>query len=67
MVEFKVDIYDYGRHGVTVKEPRTRAVGYGATKDEALDDLKVQLAHRIECEDVPPPEGPVHSIEIITV
>lgn len=67
MVEFTVDVYDYGRHGVTVKEPRTRAVGYGATKEEALDDLKVQLAHRIDCDDVPPPEGPVRSIEIITV
>lgn len=60
-------IFDYGRHGVTVKEPRTRLVVCGDTKDEALDALRVELARRIELDDVPPPDGPVRSIENITV
>jgi hypothetical protein len=66
-VEFTVDVLDYGRHGVIAKEPRTGLTGSGDTREEALDDLRRQLWYRIDCDDIPPAEGPVRSIETITV
>lgn len=66
-MEFRVEILDYGRHGVVAKEPRTGLCGEGATKDAALDELKQRLRHHIEHDFVPPADGPVRSIQTVTV
>ncbi|MCP9209613.1 hypothetical protein [Streptomyces cucumeris] len=66
-MEFTVEFFDYGRHGVTVKEPRTGLLGEGRDKEEARDDLVRKLWQCIEWDDIPPSEGPARTIETITV
>jgi hypothetical protein len=67
-VEFTIEILDYGRHGVVVKEPRTGLSGEGDTEEEATDDLRLKIWIRMEYDDyVPPEEGPVRSIKTIDV
>lgn len=66
-MEFTVEVLDYGRHGVTVKEPRTRLFGEGDTEEEAMDDLRRKLWSHIEYDFVPPEEGPTRSIKKITI
>jgi hypothetical protein len=66
-VELRVEVFDYGRHGVTVKEPRTGLFGEGDTKEEAMDDLRRKLWSHIEYDFVPPDDGPLRSIETITI
>lgn len=66
-MEFLVDVFDYGRYGCTVKEPRTGLSGEGDTKEEALDDLRRKLWSHVEYDIVPPAEGPTRSIETITI
>lgn len=66
-MEFTVEVLDYGRHGVLVKEPRTRLVGEGGTKQEALDDIRRKLEERMTYDYIPPADGPARSIETITV
>lgn len=66
-MEFRVDVFDYGRYGCTVKEPRTGLFGEGDTKEEAMDDLRRKLWSHMTYDYVPPEEGPLRSIETITV
>lgn len=66
-MEFTVDVFDYGRHGFTVKEPRTGLSGEGDTEEEAMDDLRVKLWFHIEYDFVPPAEGPARSIRNIII
>jgi hypothetical protein len=68
-MEFTVEVKDYGRHGVTVKEPRTNLTGMGDTKEAAMDDLVIQLWIYLENHDnyVPDADGPVRTIETIQV
>jgi hypothetical protein len=66
-VEFTVEVFDYGRYGCTVKEPRTGLSGEDDTKEEALDDLRRKLWSHIEYDFVPDDDGPVRSIEKITI
>jgi hypothetical protein len=66
-VEFTVEVFNYGRYGCTVKEPRTGLSGEGDTKEEALDDLRRKLWSHIEYDFVPDDDGPVRSIEKITI
>lgn len=66
-MEFTVEFFDYGRHGVTVKEPRTGLCGWGQTRDEARDDLAEQLRHHIENDYVSPSDEPLRSIETLRV
>lgn len=66
-MEFTVEVFDYGRYGCTVKEPRTGLSGEGDTKEEAMDDLRRKLWSHIEYDFIPPEEGPTRSIEKITI
>lgn len=66
-MEFTVEVLDYGRFGCTAKEPRTGLSGEGDTREEAVDDLRRKLWSHIEFDFVPPAEGPVRSIEKITI
>lgn len=66
-MEFSVDVFDYGRYGCTVKEPRTGLSGDGDSKEEAMDDLRRKLWHFVEYDYVPPVEGPVRTIETMTL
>jgi len=66
-VEFTVEVFDYGRYGCTIKEPRTGLSGEGDTKEEALDDLRRKLWSHIEYDFMPDDDGPVRSIEKITI
>lgn len=66
-MEFRVDVFDYGRYGCTVKEPRTGLSGEGMDKEEAMDDLRRKLWSHIEFDLVPPDEGPLRTIETITI
>lgn len=66
-MELRVDVFDYGRHGVTVKEPRTGLSGEGDTKEEAMDDLRRKLWSHVEYDFIPPADGPIRTIETITI
>lgn len=66
-MEFRVEILDYGRHGIVVNEPRTGLCGEGDTKEEALDDLRRKIWSYAEYDFIPPEEGPARSIETITI
>jgi predicted RNase H-like HicB family nuclease len=68
-VELTVEFKDYGRHGVDVIEPRTGLHGHGDTKEEAADNLRVQLWQYLEMHDnyIPAADGPVRTIEDIEV
>lgn len=66
-MDFTVEFLDYGRHGVNAKESRTGLEGNGMTKEEAADDLRRKLWHRQEYDYIPPADGPIRSIEILTI
>lgn len=66
-MDFTVEFLDYGRHGVTANEPRSKLQGKGETKEEAADDLRRQLWQKIEYDYIPPAEGPIRSIETLTI
>lgn len=66
-MELRVEILDYGRYCCTVKEPRTGLSGEGDTREEALDDLLRKLWTFVELDYIPPAEGPVRTIETITI
>lgn len=66
-MEFRVHVFDYGRSGTFVKEPRTGLTGEGETREDALDDLSRRLKEHMRYDFVPPAEGPVESIVTLTV
>lgn len=66
-MELRVEILDYGRYGCTVKEPRTGLSGDGDTREEALDDLRRKIRTFVEFDYIPPADGPVRTIETITI
>lgn len=66
-MEFTVEFFDYGRHGVTAKEPRTGLVAYGRDHAEAREEMGVLLKEFMRNDWVPPAEGPVRSFLTISV
>lgn len=66
-MEFTVEVLDYGRHGVVVKEPRTGLTGEGDNEEAATDDLILKLWFRMEYDFIPDEEGPRRSMKKITV
>lgn len=67
-MEFKIEFFDYGRHGVTAKEPRTGLVAEGRTRTEAREQMGVLLREYLRTNDwVPPDDGPARSFLTIDV
>ena len=66
-MEFEVLFLNYGRHGVVVKESRTGLQVEARDHDEARDEMTRLLSDYARDNYVPPADGPVRSIEIITV
>lgn len=66
-MDIRVDILDYGRHGVLVKEPRSGLSASGQDKGEALERFRQLFAVYVEQTYLPPDDGPVRSIETITI
>jgi predicted DNA repair protein MutK len=66
-MEFDVLFLNYGRHGVVVKEPRTGLQVEARDHDEARDEMTRLLTEHARDNYVPPADGPVATIETITI
>lgn len=66
-MEFTIEFFDYGRFGVTAKEPRTGLVAEGDTKEEAREEIGAKLKDYMQGNWIPPFEGPDRSFLTIDV
>lgn len=64
-MEFRVEFLDYGRYGVSAREPRTGLCAGGRTREEARAEI-TRLLREYDGY-LPPDDGPDRSIEIIRV
>lgn len=66
-MEFEVQFLNYGRHGVVAKEPRTSLRVEARDHQEARDEMTRLLKEYAGSNYVPPADGPVRTIETITI